>query len=830
MNALRDASIRIKLFVGLGMTLALIVLVGAAGLYNLQALNRSAAQIATNWLPRIELLGEIKAEMAEYGLLAHLHLHEDTLGPNVHISDRMRSISQKLERDWRFYEAIPGDAEERLLYSVLRDVWNEFETNLVGKAPDTGADGTAPQPEASAAASFAILSHAMSRIDMLTTYSNRRSAEAAQQVDTTFLTAFWLTIAAIVIAACGVVGAIFWFGRNVIVPIRRVSEAMGRLNIGDASVTVAQEHVGGQEIGALIEAAEGYRESLVRGRALAAEVEQDRGRFFSAIDNMPIGLAMFDGDRKLIVANSRYMEIYRLPADLAKPGTQFETIVEHRRHSGRLADGDAQEYANSLARIVERNEPFKDVVKFQDGCIVSVVFQPIQSGGWVSTHEDITDRRKAEAKVAHMTYHDSLTDLPNRTLLRERVEDALERVGRAGQVAILCLDLDHFKDVNDTLGHPIGDALLMAVAKRLAACVRGGDIVARLGSDEFAIVQVGAEQPQGAHTLAQRVIDAISEPYLLEGHQVITGASVGISLAPSDGTDADHLLKSGDIALHRAKGDGRGIYRFFERGMDARMQARRALELDLRNAIEAEQFELAYQPLFNLETNTVSGFEALLRWFHPKLGTIHPAKFIPLAEESGLIEPIGEWVLKRACHDAAHWPSPVKVAVNLSPVQFRSERLLQSVIAALASSGLAASRLELEITESALLADSAATLATLHHLRAMGVRISMDDFGTGYSSLSYLQSFPFDKIKIDRRFITDINTDGSSLAIIRAVTGLSASLGIVTTAEGVETREQFERVKAEGCTEVQGFLTGRPMPLKDALALMKRPGSKAFAA
>jgi diguanylate cyclase (GGDEF)-like protein len=826
MNVLRDASIRVKLLVGLGLSLSLIVLVGAAGLYNLVALNRSAAQIATTWLPRIELLGEIKAEMAEYGLLTHLRLHEDTLGPNIHIGDRIRSISQKIERDWRLYETIPGDdAEERLLYSVLRHVWADYETELARTTPVT--QGTASGEEAE---NFAALNHAMRRIDMLVTYSNRRSVEGAQQVDTTFLTAFWLTIASIVIAGCGVVGAVVWFGRNVILPIRRVSEAMGRLNTGDASVTVADEHVGGNEIGALIEAAQGYRESLVRGRALAAEVEQDRQRFFSAVENMPIGLVMFDSEQKLIVANARYADIYGLPPELAKPGTPFKAIMDQRLRTGRYPGNDPDKYLKYLAEIASGGRAFTDVIQLNDGHIVSLVFQPMPGGGWVSTHEDITDRRKAEAKIAHMTHHDALTDLPNRTLLRERIEDALVRVGRESQVAILCLDLDHFKDVNDTLGHPIGDALLTAVAKRVHACVRSGDTVARLGGDEFAIVQVGAEQPQGARTLAQRVIDAIGEHYLLEGHQVITGVSIGVALAPADGTDADQLLKAGDMALHRAKGDGRGVYRFFERGMDARMQARRMLELDLRHAIEAGQFELAYQPQFNLETNAVSGFEALLRWSHPVRGTVHPPNFIPLAEETGLIEPIGDWVLKQACHDAAKWPSPVRVAVNLSPVQFHSARLLQSVITALAASGLAATRLELEITESALLADSEATLATLHRLRAMGVRISMDDFGTGYSSLSYLQSFPFDKIKIDRRFITDVNTDGSSLAIIRAVTGIGASLGIITTAEGVETREQFDRVKAEGCTEVQGFLTGRPMPLEDVLALMQRPGSKASAA
>ncbi len=830
MTALRDVSIRTKLIAGLGLALSFIVLVGAAGLYNLQALNRSSEQIVSVWLPRIELLGEIKAEMAEYGLLARSRLNEDFLGPHVHISDRIQSLSQKLERDWRTYEAIPGDAEERLLYSILRKVWSEYEADLARTLPDNAAGGAAAKPPGAGVENFAVLDHAMRRIDDLITYASRQSSRGAEQVDRTFLTALWLTIAAIVFAVACVVGTIVWVGGNISAPIRRVSEAMRRLNTGDARATIANENERHDEIGALIDAAIGYRESLVRAHALAEAGEQDRQRFFSAVDNMPIGLVMFDAEQKLIVANARYAEIYRLPPELAKPGTPLEAIVENRLLTGSYPGSDGNKYADYLKGIIERGEQFKDIIQFHDGRIISLVYQPLHDGGWVSTHEDVTDRRKAEAKIAHMTFHDGLTDLPNRMLLGERVEDALVRVGRNGEVAILCLDLDHFKDVNDALGHPLGDALLIATAKRLAACVRDGDTVARLGGDEFAIVQVGAEQPQGARTLAQRVIDTISEPYLLEGHKVISGVSIGIALAPGDGSDAAKLLKAGDMALHRAKGDGRGIYRFFERGMDAAMQARRALELDLRRAIEMEQFELFYQPQFNLETNAISGFEALIRWSHPVRGLVEPIEFIPLAEEAGLIVPIGEWVLKQACRDAMKWPSPVKVAVNLSPVQFRSVHLMQSVIAALAGSGLAADRLELEITESTLLADSEATLTTLHRLRAMGVHVAMDDFGTGYSSLSYLQSFPFDKIKIDRRFIIDVNTDNSSLAIIRAVTGLCASLGIVTTAEGVETREQFDRVKAEGCIEVQGFLTGRPTALKDALALMKRPGTKASAA
>jgi diguanylate cyclase (GGDEF)-like protein len=429
-----------------------------------------------------------------------------------------------------------------------------------------------------------------------------------------------------------------------------------------------------------------------------------------------------------------------------------------------------------------------------------------------------------------MARHDALTDLANRSLLKERIDAALaDRAGHQS-FAVLCLDLDRFKSVNDTLGHPVGDALLKAVAARLQDCVARDDTLARFGGDEFAIVQMSSAQPQAATALAQTVIAALSEPFTIEGHQVQIGCSVGIALAPTDGADADQLLKNGDMALYRVKGEGRGAYRFFEPEMDARMQARRLLELDLRGALRNGDFELHYQPVVNLDTNEVTSFEALLRWHHPVRGMVPPGDFIPLAEEIGLIVPLGEWVLRRACTDAAAWPDGIKVAVNLSPAQFKSPRLLEQVITALAVSKLPADRLELEITEGVLLDDHDRTLAILHQLRGFGVRIAMDDFGTGYSSLSYLRSFPFDKIKIDSSFIRTISEEDSSLAIIRAVTGLSASLGMMTTAEGVETEDQLARVRAEGCTEVQGFVFSAARPPEEVIALvatLKRRGEAA---
>jgi diguanylate cyclase (GGDEF)-like protein len=426
--------------------------------------------------------------------------------------------------------------------------------------------------------------------------------------------------------------------------------------------------------------------------------------------------------------------------------------------------------------------------------------------------EETVERARAEAQITHMAHHDALTLLPNRVRFRENLKQDLLRARPEQPIAVLCLDLDDFKAVNDTLGHPIGDALLKSVAQRLTGCLHETDTVARLGGDEFAIVQVAGAQPVAATVLAQHLIESMAEPFEIEGHSVVIGTSIGIALAPNDGSDPDELLKNADMALYRAKAEGRGTYRFFEAKMDADMQARRLLEVDLRGALARNEFEVHYQALVDLNSAKLNGFEALLRWRHPQRGLVSPAQFIPLAEEIGIISPIGAWVLRQACTDAAGWPGELTVAVNLSPVQFRSKTLTLDVVAGLGASGLPARRLELEITEAIMLQDTETTLATLRELKTLGARISMDDFGTGYSSLSYLRKFPFDKIKIDQSFIRDLASRPESLAIVRAVAGLGSTLGIATTAEGVETMEQLRAVRAEGCTQVQGFLLGRPKP------------------
>jgi diguanylate cyclase (GGDEF)-like protein len=530
----------------------------------------------------------------------------------------------------------------------------------------------------------------------------------------------------------------------------------------------------------------------------AGEMAIQHGRFEAALDNMTQGLCLFDADGRLTIFNRRFREMFGEP----ELGAAVHTIL-------------AGSGLRSPAELIEQPSFLCDL---PDGRIIAVAHQRIEGGGWVATYEDVTERRRIEARFAYLARHDALTGLPNRVLFREHMEEALGR-GRGRAFAVLSLDLDGFKAINDTLGHPAGDALLRAVAARLQQVASDADIVARLGGDEFVVIQQETAGT-GISALAQRLVDALHEPFEIDGHELVIGASIGIA-STTDLADAaapgapDTLLKHADLALYRATGDGRRTFRFFEAGMDARLQARRSLELDLQTALDRDQFELLYQPLVDTRSGRVAGFEALLRWRHPERGTVSPAEFIPVAEETGMIRQIGAWVLRRACAEAAGWPDGVSVAVNLSPVQFTAG-LVETVADALLSAGLPARRLELEITESLLLQDDSAILETLHLLRQLGTRIAMDDFGTGYSSLSYLQRFPFDKIKIDQAFIRQLSERPDSTAIVRAVIGLGRSLGMAILAEGVETAGQLAILQA-----VQGYLFSPPRPAAEAPELIR---------
>jgi diguanylate cyclase (GGDEF)-like protein/PAS domain S-box-containing protein len=694
-----------------------------------------------------------------------------------------------------------------------------------------------------------------------------------------------------------------------------------------------------------------YEASL--DRALQAS-EQASRELDVALDNMSHGIVMFDASAQLVVCNDRYLELYRLPPEIIRPGVTLEDLIDRLVANQIVPVDEGNKNLKAFLADMAAGKSTQGTRELGDGRTIVVTNRPLPDGGWVATHEDITERRRAEQKleqtqhflnavieytpailsvkqvrtqtyalvnraasllfgypseqmmgktvhelfpkkqaeyfaardneaigarglpvvhehsvsaphngtrilattklaipdaagepeylisfsediterrqaeasIAFMAHHDPLTGLANRLLLRERMEAALSSVKRGASVALLYLDLDHFKSINDTLGHSVGDEFLKVVAERLKGCIREIDTVARLGGDEFVILLTGVEDASEAEVVARRVREAITTPIEIDRQQIVADASIGISMAPNDASNSEELLKNSDMALYGAKEDGRGTYRFFEPSMDAQVKARRALELDLRKALADNEFELHYQPLVNIARNEVVGCEALLRWHHPTRGMVSPAEFIPVAEDTGLIITLGEWVLQTACAQAARWPSHIKVAVNVSPAQFKSPGLLEAVVKALAAAELPAVRLELEITEAVLLHNNDVTLATLRQLDELGVRIALDDFGTGYSSLSYLRSFPFDKIKIDKSFIHDMTDNPDAASIVRAVTGLATELQMATTAEGVETAEQLQRLREFGCTEMQGYLYSRPLPPEQVLKFFPTKDAK----
>jgi diguanylate cyclase (GGDEF)-like protein len=532
----------------------------------------------------------------------------------------------------------------------------------------------------------------------------------------------------------------------------------------------------------------------------------------AALNNMSQGLVMFDSSNRLVVCNRRYFEMYGLSADIVRPGGTLREIVEHRAATGSFYADDIEQYIASIQKAVAEGTIFSKITSLHDGRIISIVNHPTPDGGWVATHEDVTEQKRAEERISYAAHHDSLTGLPNRKLFCEQLEQALKRARRGERLAVLYIDLDHLKRINDTLGHPIGDKLLKGVADRLRGCVRDIDLVARLSGDEFAIIQSSLDRPDDAAALAKRAREAIHEPFDLDGHEVTVDISVGISIAPNDATEFNELLKTADIALYEAKNTGRGTYCFYQAEMNERMQARSKLERELQSALTDGEFELFYQPIVSLEDNKIMTFEALLRWRHPERGLVSPTEFIPLAEETGLIVPLGEWVLRTACAEAANWPDDIGVAVNVSAVQLTNKNLINVVVGAIASVGLPANRLILEITESVFLQNTFANLATLKSLHELGVRFAMDDFGTGYSSLGYLVSFPFSKIKIDRSFIAGLADKKEFRAVVRAIADLARNLNMRVIAEGVETAEQREQARMLGCTDIQGYLIGAPRP------------------
>jgi diguanylate cyclase (GGDEF)-like protein/PAS domain S-box-containing protein len=545
------------------------------------------------------------------------------------------------------------------------------------------------------------------------------------------------------------------------------------------------------------------------------ERERDRNHTFlrQIIDHIPSQITVKDArDHRYLLVNRVAEAQFGLPSDAIVGKTALDLFPET---TADIITADDEKALQSADGLFLDERPWQSLAlgdRFITSKRIGIRDQAGEPRYIINVVEDVTDRRRADEKIAHLAHYDALTDLPNRVLFREQIERELQRTSRGEQFALLYIDIDEFKGINDSLGHHVGDELLKAVASRIRSCIRDTDLIARLGGDEFAVIQTGVGNVDEVVEFVTRIHETIRQPYHCLGHQLSTDASIGVALAPQDGTDLDQLIKNADLAMYGAKADGRRTYRFFEPAMDASAKARLIMEQDLRQALVDGGFEIHYQPLVHLGRNEVTGCEALLRWRHPERGMISPAEFIPVAEDTGLINELGDWVLRTACAEAASWPDHVRLAVNVSPVQLNCPTVALKIAGALAASGLAASRLELEITEAVLIRDDEAALAILHQLRAIGVRIALDDFGTGYSSLSYLKRFPFDKIKIDRCFISDIaELDGSS-AIVQAVVNIAASRSMTTTAEGVETQEQREMLRKLGCTEMQGYLFSAAKP------------------
>jgi diguanylate cyclase len=556
---------------------------------------------------------------------------------------------------------------------------------------------------------------------------------------------------------------------------------------------------------------------LILGLSLAGAIADRRVQerdlqLETAVTTMSHGIVMFDAAQRLVVCNDRYVEIYGLTRDQVKPGTTLREVLQRRKAAGLLAR-DLEEYRQEILQKIASGEVMNAVVERADGRAIAVTSCPMPGGSWISIHEDVTEQRQAEKRIDYFKRYDALTGLPNRASFDARLEEQLsEAADHKDAFAVVCVDLDRFKEINDVFGHATGDALLQTIARRMQDAV-GDAFLARLGGDEFAVIAAAAKQPAKAAVLAERLLASVADELTIGTQPHRVSLSVGVAMFPNDGADADTLMANAGAALYRAKADGRGTIRFFEAETDQRLRQRRALQLDLRAAIERDELKLYFQPEARVK-GEVAAFEALARWQHPIRGSILPSTFIPLAEESGSISAIGEWVLREACREAASWTKPLRVGVNLSPVQLRQGDLVALVHSILLETGLPPSRLELEVTEGVLIDDFPRTVSVLRRLKALGVRIAMDDFGTGYSSLSYLQAFPFDKIKIDQRFICNLNRDAQSATIVRAVIGLARGLDIPVVAEGVETKEQLEFLAAEKCDQIQGYLIGRPEPIE----------------
>ena len=610
----------------------------------------------------------------------------------------------------------------------------------------------------------------------------------------------------------------YLFLRQMLTRLQGIGAALNRLARNDTSVEIPDVDTR-DEFGQLARSVSVFKAKSIELLNKKADFERLNLQLDAAINHMPLGLSMFDSNERLLVCNRRYTEMYDLPGELTRPGTVHCALWDQRIRNG-AQHSQTRETAIGSTGSVECMR-----IEYAGGRTVSVSRQPMRGGGWVSLHEDITERRRREESTARLARHDALTGLANRVLFHEQLEQMLESAVGGKGFAVLCLDLDRFKEVNDTLGHPVGDALLKQVGERLLGCMRHGDMVARLGGDEFAIIQAGVREPACTETLADRIIETVSTPYAVDGHHVMIGTSIGMTLAPRDGTEADGLMRNADLALYRSKSEGRGRHSFFRREMSDAIENKRSLEAELRRALGEDELEVSYQPVVNLANDGVAGATAIPGWHHGGQVLISARRLTELAEDAGVAPELGEWVLRQACGHATRWPDSVKVSVSVSPLQFSRRSIVENVLQALAQSGLPPRRLELQVPETILLHENRGTLATLHQLRQLGVNIALEDFGVGYASLLSLRTFPFDTVKLDKALIVEAERKDQSRAVLEAVISLCNSLGMATVAKGIDTFEQLAQLRRWRCAQAQGHLLGPNLPAAEFESAVRAPAN-----
>ncbi|MEL6522639.1 MAG: EAL domain-containing protein [Pseudomonadota bacterium] len=813
----RAGSIRTRLALAFALFLGLIVGSAALTLRQMDTLGRATQELRAIALPKVLAVADIERALTTHSLLAKRRVQTTDFRQLATIMTGMRVAEDQFDRSLASLQEKLSSSKEKEAIAAIREHWSHYRTSfdeVLALTEQGNLRRAQALFEGTIRPAVDIL---FEELDYLVASTRAQTDNMAAAVADATIQAQKLTFGAIAAGFLATLIAVVWTSRAVSRPLLQISAALRRLTEGYDETKIPDLAHRLDEIGILGRAAEAFRASMIETRSLAADLDRERLRLGATVRNMPLGVCMFDRAEELTVWNVAFEEIWQCSDGALYEGLSQSDLFQILCQS--CEDIHARDVEAELQNVIDEGRQGATIARLDSGRRISVMLHPAP-GGWLLISEDVTERVNAEERIRRLARRDPLTGLANRLSFKESIESALKEASSAKPVALMFIDLDGFKQVNDTLGHPVGDELLRLVAQRLSWVVREEDIVARLGGDEFAVIQKGAGQPDSSMAMGRRIIEQLSSPFQIDGHHVQIGGSVGVALAPVHGDTPDEIQRNADLALYAVKEAGKGHCLLFRDALNERQQALDELEHALRMALKEDKFALAYQPLFDLSSGRIWGAEALLRWDHPEKGAMLPGEFVPLAEELRLIRPIGARVLEMACQTARNWPENLKISVNLSRQQIHDGDIASEVLSTLDRYGLDPGRLELEITEGVLLQQTETILAKLHALRARGISIALDDFGTGYSSLRYLRAFPFDRVKIDAAFVRALPSDTGSTAIVEAICALCETFETEATAEGIESQAQLNFVRAAGCGIGQGFHLARPMPAEEFAALV----------